>query len=434
MEMTAHARYLTLLALYAPLVAGQDTEDEEKKKCTGDNLPLNCLPEWWRGVNHWKLAGAAVLVFFATFLPRVLLRLVIFVLTKLPFIAQTAEDFREHCSVSSANLISASLVLIALSISDLDKFFNHLLNYIWGAFFIVWLYTLFNVVESLAIRRFVGVNGDFSKRVVISESIKILRLTTLLIIALIIYSSAVGEQELLKYSVLVVIGLAIALGFVPSFHNVVGGLLLAFNSQFRIDDFIQVGDAQGFVHRVSLRFTTIVTMEGTKVYIPNSFFLFKPMVNYSQRPKRDIDIRIRVAPATSVEQLRQSVSRLEAMLQSLHMGLTSHEENRSDLRHNEKWEHFYFVAMEELYEIRVYSYTDELDERKYAMIRSEVWLAIMEIMEELKIEVLNDGGGGMIPSNPRAQTTTASTAEKAFEAPFTAEMNVFTGAGPRTSL
>ncbi|GLE04200.1 hypothetical protein PINS_up013111 [Pythium insidiosum] len=38
----------------------------------------------------------------------------------------------------------------------------------------------------------------------------------MLIIALIIYSSAVGQQELLKYSILAVIGLAIALGFVPS--------------------------------------------------------------------------------------------------------------------------------------------------------------------------------------------------------------------------
>lgn len=37
-----------------------------------------------------------------------------------------------------------------------------------------------------------------------------------MIIALIIYSSALGDSIVLKYSVLIVIGLAIALGLVPS--------------------------------------------------------------------------------------------------------------------------------------------------------------------------------------------------------------------------
>ncbi|KAJ0410673.1 hypothetical protein ATCC90586_003742 [Pythium insidiosum] len=359
----------------------------EADTCTSGCRSITCISSWWRDSHTPALVGAAVLIFFATFLPRVLVRLVIFVLTKIPFIAQTASDFREHCTSSSSYLISATLVFVALMLSDLDAFFCQLDNYIWGVFFLIWLYSLFNVVESLAIRRFVGPNGDFSKRVVISESVKIMRLTTMLIIALIIYSSAVGQQELLKYSILAVIGLAIALGFVPSFHNVVGGLFLAFNTQFKIDDFINVGDAQGFVHRVSLRYTTIVTMDGTTVFVPNSFFLYKPMVNFSQRPKRDIDIRFRVSPATPVGTLRQCLLRLEAMLHSLHMGLTSHEENQSDLRHGEKWERFCYVAMEDLFEIHVFSYTDELDERKYSMIRSEVWLAIMEIIEELNIEI-----------------------------------------------
>lgn len=37
-----------------------------------------------------------------------------------------------------------------------------------------------------------------------------------MIIALIIYSSALGDSTTLKYSVLIVIGLAIALGIIPS--------------------------------------------------------------------------------------------------------------------------------------------------------------------------------------------------------------------------
>lgn len=261
----------------------------------------------------------------------------------------------------------------------------------------------------------------------------------MLIIALIIYSSALGNSATLKYSVLGVIGLAIALGFVPSFHNVVGGLFLAFNSQFKIDDFIRVGDAEGFVHRVSLRYTTVVSLEGTTLYVPNSFFLYKPMINFSQRPKRDVDLHVRVSRATPVETLRQALRRLESMLQSLHVGLTSHEENQSDLRHGEKWERFYFVAMEELYTIRVYSYTEELDARKYAMLKSEVWLAVTEIMEELGIRVLSNDE----PDNPFAESphffkrSTSSTSSQAGDSsvgdPFTSEIGAVVGAQPTSN-
>lgn len=218
----------------------------------------------------------------------------------------------------------------------------------------------------------------------------------------------------------------------------VGGLFLAFNSQFKIDDFIHVGDAQGFVHRVSLRYTTVVSMDGTKLYVPNSFFLYKPMVNFTQRPKQDIDIRVKVASSTSADTLRTCISKLEAMLQSLHVALTSHEENQSDLRHGEKWERFAFVAMEELYHIRVYSYTEELESRKYAMIKSEVWLAVMEIMEDLGIDVLSqrqhDDNAHENPFSESPHT------RHEFESPFVSEINAVIGLqsgggrGSRTQL
>lgn len=228
----------------------------------------------------------------------------------------------------------------------------------------------------------------------------------------------------------------------------VGGLFLAFNSQFKIDDFIEVGDAKGFVHRVSLRYTTVVSMDGTKLYVPNSFFLYKPMVNFTQRPKQDIDIHVRVATSTPVDKLRTCITKLEVMLQSLHVALTSHEENQSDLRHGEKWERFFFVAMEELYQIRVYSYTEELDSRKYAMIKSEVWLAVMEIMEELGIDVLSQqqqehngaAGDSLQHKNPFAESPHTRRSPDNDEAPFASEMNAVIGVqaspagGNRTQL
>jgi hypothetical protein len=146
--------------------------------CDDDCASVSCLPEWWREQKAPQLVVAAVLVFFATFLPRVLVRLLIFVFTKLPFMhqyrdlslilychatvvpnwcavvhARLAEDFRESCVGSTSYLISMSLVLLALTVSKLLKFFCHLPTYIWGVFFLYWLYSLFNVVQSVRPRR-----------------------------------------------------------------------------------------------------------------------------------------------------------------------------------------------------------------------------------------------------------------------------------------
>ena len=238
----------------------------------------------------------------------------------------------------------------------------------------------------------------------------------------------------------------------------VGGLFLAFNSQFKVDDFIHIGDVAGFVHRVALRYTTVFTIDGTKVYVPNSFFLYKPMVNLTQRPKRELDVQVCVAPTTPVYKLRECIARIEHMLQTLHVGLTSHPENKTDtkqqqLAHHQhqqqqqqqqtqqqqqqtqqqqaagdKWPHFFFVAMEQLYTIRVYSYTDELDPRKHALIKSEVWLAVMEITEQLQIQVLTDRRHVVVPS-AKAKASGGSS-----DSPFTAEMNLVVGAADMTTF
>lgn len=54
-----------------------------------------------------------------------------------------------YCAASTSYLISASLVLFALYAASLAKFLCRLPIYIWGVFFLVWLYSLFNVVESV---------------------------------------------------------------------------------------------------------------------------------------------------------------------------------------------------------------------------------------------------------------------------------------------
>ncbi|KAF0694948.1 Aste57867_14203 [Aphanomyces stellatus] len=348
------------------------------------------IPEWWECMSRYAVAYlilAGAMIFFATFLPRVLLSFLLFVLGKIPFVREIVDDYVKFCTTSTTHLLSASLVIGAISVANLAPFLFRFQIYIWGVFFLIWIYSLFNVIDRLAVRRFGG-KSDTSKQVVISESIKLLRLLVLVIIAMYIYLQMWQDQTLLKYSFLGMIGGAMALGFVGATHNAVGGLFLVLNAPFRIDEFIQVGAIKGNVHRVALRYTVVTALDNTKIFVPNSYFLYKPMVNYSQRPKRQLQLDICVHPSTPVELLESLMQDLEIMLQSRHMGLTSHEDSSDKSK-------FFFVTMEAIFTIRLYTYTDELDAQKHAMIKSEVWLAAMEIMEDLGIHMQEDNGGNV---------------------------------------
>ena len=214
----------------------------------------------------------------------------------------------------------------------------------------------------------------------------------IVIVGIMIYLQIFEQQkDFLTYSIFGMVGLAVAIGSVPACHNALGGLYLVFHAPFKVDDYIEIGNVSGVVSRVALRYTVLRTLKGTTTFVPNSYFLIQPMINYSQRPKRQLEIYVELVPETPVTLIRQLMEETEVMLQTLHTGLTSHRLNLVDTTNREDGDdgeqnRFFFVAMDELYKIRIYSYTEELDPKRHAMIKSEVWLALAEIMEDLKIE------------------------------------------------
>ncbi|OQR81112.1 Small Conductance Mechanosensitive Ion Channel (MscS) Family [Achlya hypogyna] len=408
--------WLLLLARGASGVASTMSSTPADCNATSTCQSLTCVKYWWTDLKSQHmdtliLAGA--MIFLASFLPRVLIRLIIFILKKFPFLREITEDYEAHCIWSTTYLLCGSLIWGALNVSKSSQFFCRIHIYIWGIFFLLWLYNVFIVVDKFAVRRFGG-KGDSSKNVVISESIKLLRLLVMVIAAMYIYLQMWQDQTLLKYSFLGMIGGAIALGFVGATHNAVGGLYLVLNAPFKVDQFIHIGNVKGHVNRVALRYTVVIASDSTKVFVPNSYFLYKPMVNYSQAPKRQLQLDIDVDPRTSVALLQRLMTDLETMLLSRHMGLTSHE----DYNGEDKTDPLYFVTMEQLFHVRLYTFTDELDAKKHALIKSEVWLAAMEIMDDLGIT--------MKSRNP---TSTSPPASNALDdnVPFVTDFSMLAG-------
>lgn len=64
-------------------------------------------------------------------------------------------------------------------------------------------------------------------------------------------------------------------------ENFLAGILMAFQRPFREGDLIEVNNIKGKVMKMSLRETSVKTVEGVDVYIPNSNIIKNPLKNYT---------------------------------------------------------------------------------------------------------------------------------------------------------
>jgi small conductance mechanosensitive channel len=66
-----------------------------------------------------------------------------------------------------------------------------------------------------------------------------------------------------------VAGLAVSLGAQSLIKDFIGGLLVLVENQYAVGDFIQVGNASGFVEQITLRATHVRALNGDLYVVPN---------------------------------------------------------------------------------------------------------------------------------------------------------------------
>jgi len=96
------------------------------------------------------------------------------------------------------------------------------------------------------------------------------------------------------------LGVGVGFGLQTIVGNFVSGLILLFEQPIRVGDRVSVGttdpDTQrqvsGFVQRIGLRATTVVTLDNITLIVPNSEFTTRTIVNWSLAKEQ---VRVRVA-------------------------------------------------------------------------------------------------------------------------------------------
>ena len=107
-----------------------------------------------------------------------------------------------------------------------------------------------------------------------------------------------------------VLAIFVGLAFNTPLSNLGSGLLVAFAQPLRLGDRVTVGEHTGFVEEMDLIYTTLVTDESRRVFIPNSQLTASTIVNRTIRdPRRSVSAEFPVRLGTSLHTARAAVLR-----------------------------------------------------------------------------------------------------------------------------
>ncbi len=91
-----------------------------------------------------------------------------------------------------------------------------------------------------------------------------------------------------------VIGLALGFAFQDIASNFIAGTMMGLRKPFNVGDLVETNDYFGKVLHIQLRTTLIETMQGQRILIPNAEVFKNPIINYTSKGQRRIDIEVGV--------------------------------------------------------------------------------------------------------------------------------------------
>jgi small conductance mechanosensitive channel len=102
-----------------------------------------------------------------------------------------------------------------------------------------------------------------------------------------------------------VVGLAIGLAFQDPILNFFSGVILTVQHLFKVGDLIEVDGYFGKVKEITLRHTSVETLQGQDVMIPNKIIAQSPLKNFDLLRKRRVDIACGVSYGDDLAKVRQ---------------------------------------------------------------------------------------------------------------------------------
>ncbi|MBC6994923.1 mechanosensitive ion channel family protein [Neolewinella lacunae] len=102
-----------------------------------------------------------------------------------------------------------------------------------------------------------------------------------------------------------VVGLALGLAFQDPILNFFSGILLTVRKLFRVGDLIEIDGYFGRVVEITLRHTSLETLQGQDVMIPNKIVAQMPLTNYNKLGRRRVDLSCGVSYGDDLAKVKE---------------------------------------------------------------------------------------------------------------------------------
>lgn len=135
--------------------------------------------------------------------------------------------------------------------------------------------------------------------------------TALNFLALCIVAESVGIPISSVLAVVGMLGLAISLSVQGALSNVANGFMILINKPFKVGDYVNVADTEGFVKEIGLLCTQVLTIDNKAVIVPNSMIMGGKITNFSSEELRRVDFETKAGYENKFEDVYNAV--LEAV-------------------------------------------------------------------------------------------------------------------------
>jgi MscS family membrane protein len=169
-------------------------------------------------------------------------------------------------------------------------------------------------------------------------------------------------------------GAAIALATRESIENLIASFIIFFDKPFSTGDLVKVQNITGTVEKIGLRSTRIRTDQKTYVTVPNKQMVDSIMDNLSLRTQRRAFVQLELHSETPHDVVNQFVMAVEGLLQRRKDKIESYSVFLADISKNS------FVVTVEFF-------TATLPINDFNLIRQQVNLSIIQVMEDLNIHL-----------------------------------------------
>ena len=208
--------------------------------------------------------------------------------------------------------------MISKMLEELGKFAATHMKFIIGVvinIFLIWGFCkIIDAFQHNLEKKLLRRNSD-------SPLLNLMPVLTKILKALVIFILLAGFLQSFGYNVASLIagfgitGLAVGFAAKEAIGNIFGSFGLLADRVYKIGEYIKFNGYEGTVENINLRSTTVRSLEGFAINVPNNLLANEEIINVSQTDRRRIDITVNIEYGTSNEKIDRAVEILKEIAQ-----------------------------------------------------------------------------------------------------------------------